>query len=722
MKAARLAAVAALVLLLGSNAAGGQEIRAFWADAFSPALKSREEIQDLLRRLRLANCNSVFVQVRKGGDAYYASRYEPWASDNPERFDGLACLIAQAHSGKPRVSVHAWINTCAVGRSRGNPRHVALAHPEWLSLSDKGADYDGEATKIDPGHPDAADHAFRIYLDVARHYDVDGIHFDFVRYGGADWGYNPISVARFNARYGRTGQPRPSDPVWMQWRRDQVTALVRKVYSLAAAVRPRLIVSAATVTWGQGPRTLEEWNTKSAAMTRVFQDWRSWMAEGILDLNCLMSYYRETRHAEWFRLWIDWAKDNQFGRWAVPSSGIWLNTIPDSLRQIAAIRRASKRGNRAHGVLLYCYASTNVGPDGSEQRYNEEFYRALAVTSRHGNAPFASPAVEPRMPWKVRPRHGHVYGFVRDANSLEPVDGAVVTVSGKATRVTRTDGTGFYAFVDLAPGPWTVTVSGAGYVAKRSSVKIAAGSSQCAGFLMGAEATPFTPSVEAVRSVRDGFPIRLKRALVVGGTDHFVGRLFVASTGSSAAMRVELAPADALPLQPGDWVALTGRAATLDGERVIVDARAALVDMHVCPRETGGSAWRMPGQGGPVVGSLVSQGVVRASGLVAGHGDGRMSLSGPCAMEVVLDGRKDFGVEDEPVPIGAPPLASKVTVTGVATVAVRDGRPLLRLWPRTSEDVRVDAGPEAAALRALAGVFGPPFCDGDGIPGHKETK
>jgi uncharacterized lipoprotein YddW (UPF0748 family) len=42
---------------------------------------------------------------------------------------------------------------------------------------------------VDPGHPDAADWTFRVYLDVARHYDVDGIHFDFVRYGGANWGY-----------------------------------------------------------------------------------------------------------------------------------------------------------------------------------------------------------------------------------------------------------------------------------------------------------------------------------------------------------------------------------------------------------------------------------------------------------------------------------------------------------------------------------------------------
>src|SRR5207248_354985 len=160
--------------------------------------------------------------------------------------------------------------------------------------------HDGEASKIDPGNPDAADWTFRVYLDVARHYDVDGIHFDFVRYGSGEdgkgrWGYNPVSVARFNARHGRSGQPKWDDPLWMQWRRDQVTALVRKVYAMAVSLKPKIQVSAATISWGDGPHDTPEmsaeefWKTKSAAINRVFQDWRSWMKEGILDLNCLMS-------------------------------------------------------------------------------------------------------------------------------------------------------------------------------------------------------------------------------------------------------------------------------------------------------------------------------------------------------------------------------------------------------------------------------------------------
>jgi uncharacterized lipoprotein YddW (UPF0748 family) len=686
-----------------------QEIRAFWADAFSPALKSREEVHELIRRLHTANCNAVFVQVRKGGDAYYQSRYEPWAADNPERFDGLGYLIERAHEARPRIAVHAWINTCAVGRSHGNPRHVAVSHPEWLSISDKGADYDGEATKIDPGHPDAADHTFRIYLDVLRNYDVDGIHLDFVRYGGTEWGYNPVSVARFNARYHRTGLPKPNDPLWMQWRRDQVTALVRKVYSMAVAVRPRAVISAATITWGKGPADMQEWQTKSAAMTRVFQDWRAWMEEGILDLNCLMSYYREARHAEWYRLWLDWAKDHQYGRWAVPASGVWLNPIADSLRQIEAIRRPSKRGNRAHGVLLYCYSSTNAGPDGSEQRFNEEFYRALAQSGPYGSAPFATPVVEPAMPWKTHPTRAHLRGFVLDANTLAPVDGALVQLVGQSGRAQRTDGTGYYAFVDVPPGAWTVTVSGAGYTPRRTSLKAGPGATPMATFFLGEPATPFAPDLEAIRSMRDGAPVRLKRAVVVGGTDRFPGMLFLVDQPSSAAMRVRLESDAQPPIQPGDVVAVTGVAGTLDGERILNRARVVLVDMQSAASETGTARWTCPGINTASAGIKLATGIVRVRGLVTGGDGASIQVGGPVPVEVQLAGRKGCGVEDEVTPLPAPLPASQVAITGLVTVAQRDGHPVIRLWPRAPEDIVVEAGPGAAIGRALGGMLAPPL-------------
>src|SRR5438309_5655699 len=98
--------ILAFLLLAGSSPA--QEIRGFWADGFSDGFKSPEQVDLLLKRLRTANCNAIFAQMRKSGDAYYLSRYEPWASDDQHHFDALAYLIDKAHNGKPRIAVHAW--------------------------------------------------------------------------------------------------------------------------------------------------------------------------------------------------------------------------------------------------------------------------------------------------------------------------------------------------------------------------------------------------------------------------------------------------------------------------------------------------------------------------------------------------------------------------------------------------------------------------------------
>ncbi len=46
--------------------------------------------------------------------------------------------------------------------------------------------------------------------NIVRRYDVDGFHWDYIRYPTTDSGYNPTAIARYNAEFGLTGQPSPS--------------------------------------------------------------------------------------------------------------------------------------------------------------------------------------------------------------------------------------------------------------------------------------------------------------------------------------------------------------------------------------------------------------------------------------------------------------------------------------------------------------------------------
>ena len=65
---------------------------------------------------------------------------------------------------------------------------------------------------------------------------------------------------------------------WDRFRRDNVTYLVRRVYRDVKARRPHLVVSAAVLP-----------DSRSAASWQ-FQEWSSWLAEGIIDVAVPMAY------------------------------------------------------------------------------------------------------------------------------------------------------------------------------------------------------------------------------------------------------------------------------------------------------------------------------------------------------------------------------------------------------------------------------------------------
>jgi uncharacterized lipoprotein YddW (UPF0748 family) len=689
----------------GARAADRPEMRAFWADGFNAGYKTPLQVEELLQRLHDAHCNAIFAQVRKGGDAYYASHYEPWAKDDQDHFDALAYLIQKAHALNPPIAVHAWINTCAVGGNGNNPFNIVHLHPEWLALNPQGADFDGEATKIDPGNPGAADWTFRVYLDVARHYDVDGIHFDFVRYGGKEWGYNPVSVARFQQRYGdRTDikrlpdsdLPDPDDATWKQWRRDQVTNMVRKVYAHAAQVHPNVVVSAAVITWGDGPHTEEEWSTKSAAMNRTMQDWRGWLQEGMIDLACPMTYFQADFHTDWQQRWSAFIKDHQYRRAATVAVGTWFNTIPQSLELMRIAREKSDRGHWPYGVLLYSYAGTNAsetrGANGrrTDLTYQPEFYAMLGSPSHYApTPPFPAEAALPPMPWKTDPKQGHLKGFVLTAD-LDPLDGATVTVRGRGKTYTRaTDGTGFYALIGLPPGNYTVRVTAPGYQAQTGKATLSAGKVTTTPFTLGGAATPRTPSLAALQGrPANGAPVRLENLLVTLGSDTFPVNLYVLDS-HGIGMRVRLAAPPPLPFQPGDIVAVNATLLPVDGEPTLDRAIVRLTDMApmtALPAPRAVTATEL------AAGTFPTGVPIRLAGsVIEVNLDGFTLDVDGTRVGVPLTGLKDFGVEATRLTLTAPVAGTRVSVTGFGSMtSTPTGAPrLIRLRPAGPDAVQV---------------------------------
>src|SRR5450759_566090 len=181
---------------------GQPQYRALWVDAFHDGMKSPAQVEKLVADAHRANLNALIVQVRKRGDAYFNLSDEPRASDilGPRDFDPLAYVIRLAHASRPRIEVHAWLNTFFVGQTSAV---YELHGAQWGNRASDGS----QGGFLVPGVPEAQIYTHKIFMDVARNYDVDGLHMDYVRYPGVDWGYSPESVALFMRQTGATSRP-----------------------------------------------------------------------------------------------------------------------------------------------------------------------------------------------------------------------------------------------------------------------------------------------------------------------------------------------------------------------------------------------------------------------------------------------------------------------------------------------------------------------------------
>ena len=479
------------------QARGAQsEFRAYWVDAFGEGIYSEAEITKLVAQTKAANLNALVVQVGRRGDCFCnrASMPRTQANISPRPYDPLDSLIAKAHA--EGIQVHAWIITTAIWNSAVaplDPKHVFNQHgpskpgsDDWISRRYDGANRAGADYLLDPGHPDAAEYMVRMYTSVAANYDIDGLNFDRVRLpdqnlatfpGVSAWGYNPVAVARFQQLTGRTDKPRPDDAQWLAWRRDQITSIVRKVYVETYAIKPHLAISADTITYGYGPATQGGWEA-TRTYREVLQDWRGWMEEGILDLNIPMNYKREhfttepNNQRRMYEEWNEFARDHQYARDVAIGTAIYLNFVASSVAQVRKALTPNANGNSAIGWVGYSYRSPDClsvapfcgAPSRSTDASRAELTRALTQPSEYDTVlppVFGTPATVPTMPWKTAPTRGHLAGTVK-TNTGTAIDQILVEVRDPETDaiiISRlTDGLGYVAFVDLAPGKYKVFV------------------------------------------------------------------------------------------------------------------------------------------------------------------------------------------------------------------------------------------------------------------------
>ncbi len=331
------------------------QLRGMWVDAFGPGFKTPTEVDKLILDASQMGLNALFVQASRRMDCYCNRSVVPRSADPnlAPNFDPLEDVIAKAHAAG--IQVHAWIIATAVWNTiepYGATDHVWRTHGpgtsginNWMNFRFDGITQSGPDFFLDPGHPDAVNYISQMVSSLVQNYNLDGIQLDRIRYPDSGlnsfdpaWGYNPTSLARFRFETGRSDTPTPKDALWTEWRRDQITNLVRRIYFETKISKPNMWVSAATIVYKEGPANREDFKNKRTYF-ELLQDWPSWLEQNILDMAIMMNYRRDrtTDERNQFDQWNTFASNllnNQPRAKIAVGTALYLNPMQDSLAQI----------------------------------------------------------------------------------------------------------------------------------------------------------------------------------------------------------------------------------------------------------------------------------------------------------------------------------------------------------------------------------------------------
>lgn len=326
------------------KASSKYEIRAAWITTIGgldwPTVKAtsaygikrqKEELCKQLDMLKEANFNTVLFQTRLRGDVIYPSIYETFAESlagktgrNPG-YDPLKFAIEECH--KRGMEIHAWMVCIPAGNDRqvkllGN-QSVVKKKPA-MCIHFKNAWY------LDPGNPETAKYLAAIAKEITMNYDIDGIHLDYIRY--------PENAENFPD--GKTFRKYGKGKTISQWRRDNITSIVREIYNDVKLIKPWVKVSSSPVGKYDDTRRYSSkgWNAYNA----VYQDAKLWLKTGIHDAIFPMMYFRDNH---FYPFALDW-EENKHGRFVVPGLGIYFLKqkahewdINEIMRQIYFTRR-----------------------------------------------------------------------------------------------------------------------------------------------------------------------------------------------------------------------------------------------------------------------------------------------------------------------------------------------------------------------------------------------
>ncbi len=346
----------------------------FWvlAEGSYRVLEDPNRIPRLIQDANAQQATDLFVQIYRGGRAWFASEY---ADDAPHQKiiarwgeSTLPQLIAAAHA--EGIRVHAWFNVLNVAVNRDAPIIRAIG-PQAVHVDREGRsllDYPKNDVPfpdrlrirlgtpgiwLDPAVPGVIEYLEAIVDELVKAApELDGFHLDFIRHpislpfapgtrfkGGLEFGFGVDSKRRYKET---TGQNYAPGEDWDRFRREAVDETVRR---LGARIPEPWLYSAAVLPWAD------------RAYLVAMQDWRGWLREDSIDFAVPMVYSRDDKLVSYL------VEDLVAG---VGGDRVWLGLGTWLFKNDAAKMKhqlALARAQEPAGIVLFSYDSLAEKPE-----------------------------------------------------------------------------------------------------------------------------------------------------------------------------------------------------------------------------------------------------------------------------------------------------------------------------------------------------------------------
>ena len=273
----------------------------------SDSMKTKQTIDKALITAYEYGFDTVFVQVRYRGEAFYESKIVSKSNLVSPDFDPLLYAVQLAHS--LGIEIHAWFNTYILWSSSYKPfdhNHIYVTKPDWLESniygkSDSSIDIsvpqsqNWEGIYLSPNHPSVNKYLIELISEIIDSYDIDGIHLDYIRFQDDIYGFNDVGRKIFKNNYGfdpldierniisieqgwTFSQIDSLNEIWNNYKIGSINTLVDSISEKINIIDRNLKLSAAVK------------SNPNLARKKWSQDWKNWILNDYLDFVVVMNY------------------------------------------------------------------------------------------------------------------------------------------------------------------------------------------------------------------------------------------------------------------------------------------------------------------------------------------------------------------------------------------------------------------------------------------------